>query len=228
MKKLLSAILSFVMVFILVAPMSAYATENNDSEREEILALARQVFPEYITSPKSESFKPTITTQSVDENDKVVRNVTRKVSDTLELTYVEMKSGHSFVIENNIEDVISGSKESGTSSNVTGGKQYTVTIKIASVQSDYAGVFTMSNVKYTIYDNAYDKINSKGTAKANSSQYCTYTANGSDKLTEDSISSAVFGYALTFKLGNGNNKYNYYFTVDFKVGADEAVVDIYI
>lgn len=36
------------MVFILVAPMSAYATEKDDSEGEELLALARQAFLEYI------------------------------------------------------------------------------------------------------------------------------------------------------------------------------------
>lgn len=36
------------MVFVLIAPMSAYATEKDDSEGEELLALARQAFPEYI------------------------------------------------------------------------------------------------------------------------------------------------------------------------------------
>ena len=48
MKNLLIAILLFVMVFVLIASMSAYATENDDSEGEELLALARQAFPEYI------------------------------------------------------------------------------------------------------------------------------------------------------------------------------------
>lgn len=46
MKKIISAVLAIILVATML-PMDTRAVEGNNSEREELLALAFEVFPEY-------------------------------------------------------------------------------------------------------------------------------------------------------------------------------------
>ncbi len=224
MKKRFALFLSLVMVLSSVIPVCTFAAEDNGASRDEIIALASDVFPEYRDKIQGSAPTPCISPRTSGEDDAVVCSVTRQVSDTEELTYVETRAGGTFLIRSTQNDLITGSA-TGSSSSVSGGKFYTKTITIISPNENYAGEVTLNRVQFTIYDSAYDIINSKGTYSAN--RYAIVTPDSSPKYAEDASGDATYKYTIVFTLGeDGHPRYNIGFTVTLRVGGNFAVVDI--
>lgn len=84
MKKLISVCLSLVILFTLF-PINGFAAENTQSEYDQLIALACDVFPEYATAIHNSVNTPYINSRSIG-NPTVISQETRRLSDTEALT----------------------------------------------------------------------------------------------------------------------------------------------
>lgn len=159
MKKLISICLALV-ILLTVFPMNAFAKENTDTEYDQLIELACEVFPEYastINAANSNSYSRA--RSSADYS--VVHCETRSVSDQENLTLAQLASGDIFLIYGNSNLDISIPNQSTTDiSNV--GVSGTATFKFVSTL-DSSCVATLSNVGFTLWYYATSHFTNYGT-----------------------------------------------------------------
>lgn len=172
MKKLLAVILSFVMLMSFAA-LPVHATGYATSEKEEILALACQAFPEYtdIIYGRVSSCQ---TRRNTNETPEIVFSETRSISDNQSISITYYSDGGALLASSTIkyektyEDV---EQSGGTLYN------WTISGKFTTTYDDYPGVCTVSNVRFAINTVGTDTVTNTGSVSTNS--YCVYTGNGS-------------------------------------------------
>ena len=148
MKKLISLCLALVML-LTVFPVNAFAAENTNSEYDQLMELACEVFPEYAsTINAANSSSRNHTRSSADYS--VVHCETRDVSDTESLTLALLSSGDVFLI-NRATDLVNISIPSQNTTDITTvGVSGTATFRFVS-SSDPSWIATLSNVAFTIW-----------------------------------------------------------------------------
>lgn len=159
MRKHLSLLLAAVLLFTML-PFNVLASENT-SEREELLALACEAFPEYADKIMHNPPIPTSATRSATQNNTVtlVTTETRNLSDSTRLTYTEYSDGLIFLTET--EDKYY--KEVTTESYSSSAYAVHATISIKGTSNVNQSYFILDNVSYSLYNGSYDEFTNTGT-----------------------------------------------------------------
>lgn len=170
MKKLLAVILSFAMLMSFAA-LPVHATGYATSEKEEILALACQAFPEYtdIICGRVSTYQ---TRQNANEKPEIVFSETRSISDNQSISITYYSDGGALLASSTIE-----CEKTYEDVEQSGGTLYywTVSGKFTTTYDDYPGVCTVSNVKCTIRTTGADTVTNTGSVSTDS--YCVYNSN---------------------------------------------------
>lgn len=194
MKRFLCILLSLLLVATAI-PYNVLAAETNTSERDELIELACEVFPEY-----EDTIRGNITTtyNRSRANRSVLFNETRKISETQSLTYSQLSDGTAILSSSDYSfNYLTSDTDIESETNVI---KVTLNVTVTCTASD--GVFILSNVKYTTYKNTYDSITSKGSPSTN--QFCMYDSH-SYRYDETSTQSAFIYYRITFQLSEGSS-----------------------
>ena len=218
MKKFFSLIIAFVLI-VCVFPANANATEIDIANREQLLSLACQVFPEYATKIAADQPPSAEALQRSSAETDVVISETRKVNDNMYMTYTELSNGvvtlANFVTYPSL--TYNYRHNNGDATN------YTVTLT-GTAPGSYQ-TFTATNVKFTIYSSDYDCITSVGAPKVTNPDGSTYTTDikTSCSPNETSSNSAVAYYRFPVMFGSLN--YSGVFTLSIKNNV--STVDYY-
>lgn len=216
-----TALLLILMFLLPVISVNVSATENIPSEKEEIIDLACQFFPEYENIIRDQT-PDTTTYARTTAPVKVITKETRPISDNEEITYYGLSDGTALLAltsESFKYSYTNPSSEIGA-----GAISYTVTVKVTCSASGYSGVFTLSNIKYTISQSTYDSINSTGSPST--SGQCKYSDFRSTSH-ESASGSATIYYKLAYN-PDGNTNWRYCKSVDFElfVGNNRMEVEL--
>lgn len=167
MKKLISVCLALVML-LTAFPVNAFAAENTDSEYDQLMELACEVFPEYADRINNTPNRST-TARSV-EPKTVVADETRFVGDSSYLNYKEYSDGTILLtqVRNNDGDDFKYDLTTNSYSTGAGATTANITVKAYYAGGNTSSYFKLSNMIYTTVSNGYDTINSTGTASTTS------------------------------------------------------------
>lgn len=153
MRKVLISLLTAALLISNVFVMSVCAVEQDITDKNQLLALAKETFPEF--SDKIDGMDTPTRSRSSDKS--VAVQLTRNVDSNTTMTYTEYNNGlvtlgaARFV--KNAEINVNDSETHSTY------EEFTATIVAYVVEGP---TFTATNVKYRIYPTAYDKIISVG------------------------------------------------------------------
>lgn len=197
MKKLISICLSLVMLFLLF-PIDAFAAENTQSEYDQLIALACEVFPEYASAIRCENIC-TYTMPRSSNPMEVIYRETREISDTESMSIALLSGGNAIVIYNNFATT---TYTSNTSDIGSVGVSGTASFKV-SMNNAY---FKLNNVEFTIYETGGDYFTDFGTVDE-----CTFYSFEDITLTSTHIEYSIRGTSygtdfFRFKLYFENNK----------------------
>lgn len=198
MKKLISVCLSLVILFTLF-PINGFAAENTQSEYDQLIALACDVFPEYATAIHNSVNTPYINSRSIG-NPTVISQETRRLSDTEALTVALLSSGDVIVIST--DDVkIDKYGQSITESPETG-----VSGRVSFNVAAYGYLFKLLSVNYAIENYSNCSFTSPGTVT-----YCSFLNYNRHQYTSTNLSYTLkFGSISTqffmFRLYFSNNQ----------------------
>lgn len=219
--------LSFILVFVLmltILPMSVYATECEDSEQETVIAQACAVFPEYAALIRGEVSTFTVPNNS-DEPPVIIFQETRPLSTHERITYSQFSDGNGIIVLET-DDAATSTMTGSTMKPIPGGVQFTRSYKVVPTQTfDYSGIFYLDNIKFNIYTNAFDEIDSPGTAYANNEEYCTFDLSGTPDYTEDASTKAGMSYDIYFYYDWADRRH-IWVTLDISLGNDTIDVSI--
>ncbi len=191
MKKIISMILVAVLLCTSL-PMSAYASED-EIVREELLTKACEAFPEFadkITNPQISMAPNTRSTG----NQEPVYTETRQLSDTETIIYTEYASG--LVLLTGIEGEWSRTVNDYESSSFA----VIYDINITASLNEPSGTFRLKNVKYTLVNNGYDAILSKGTPSRSTG--CNGATEIVARMNETASQDAMILYELHFQFAS--------------------------
>ena len=158
MKRVLSILLAAVLLFT-VMPFAVFADESDISEHDELVAKARETFPEYSNKISGHLTPSQVQIQSVSgHSSEVVHSESRYVSDDEVLTYTEYDSGIVTLSEARFN-----ASFTTDSTDVSGSITY-VTATLRGTVSNYGcdNVFIAENFVFAIYAHSYDRIISLG------------------------------------------------------------------
>lgn len=195
MKNCLSLILALVLM-LTVLPMGALAAENT-SERDEILEKACVAFPEYAAKIAADTL-PASALRSA-EPQKMVFTETRAISENEFIVYTEYSDGL-VVLDQGVMDkevIYNSTNDVATAINVD--------ITVKATCTDTSAYFKVSNIKFTINTNSYDRINSIGSPKVYNpsntfNDECIYVQGNHSLNSQESASrKAYVCYPLSFK-----------------------------
>lgn len=192
MKRLFTIILSLVLVISMI-PVGTVAAEDT-SERDELIALACEVFPEYAVFIQNNN--STSRSGSLSEKTEVLFTETRSVSDNERITYVQLSSNGAIIIDETIGQIELIETDSSMS-NFSAGIRGSLSYKVICTHEYYPGIFYLDDFEYTIYTSAYDWINNDGTMTCNNGVYCAFSQ-GSTVYQETANNSAHASYGLRF------------------------------
>ena len=212
MKRLITLILCICLIGVSI-PFSVSANEA-DTERDRLVATACEVFPEYASkiTHSPENFKNRARNSEARE---LVHNETRKVSDNQFMTYSEYSDGVVLLSSSNYRySTVQNGQE-------TSGQNTTVTITITAACNIISGSFKLTNARYTISRNGYDRIDSAGTMSIVEKCYMhtTYTPIWNETASQK----ARIAYRLSWYLGPDPGDY-LCSVVSLKVGNNGAIV----
>lgn len=151
-RKLLSLFLAFSLL-LTVLPFYVLAEEDKPLSREEHLALACEIFPEYADLISGTRTISTYLQRSTEPE--VVFSETRNLSDTYQMTLIEYSDGETVIISNNTTYISKIQSASGA------GISYYVVDFLVTMEGS-TQQFIVENAKFTINYNDYDFITSKG------------------------------------------------------------------
>lgn len=222
MKKLLTIVLTFVFMLTMYIPAfaaeaSAADTTHNPSKvttQEDVEALVRKYFPEEYARIMSSA--PTACTPSADtyviSPATVASIMTKEINKNESISILHLKNGRDAFLYN---------VDFYTNSTSSGADYTTVDTGIMMTIPTYSGFLTINGFNYTIYDNAYDKINSAG-----SSLGSTYGVSiRTDKATENSSGPASVTYSMPFDFNFVDGQT--VFTLQVSIGNNERTYSVY-
>ena len=193
------AIIHALAMLLTTAALPVHAIDTYSKERNEIIELACEVFPEYVSAILWQN--PTSSTYSRSAQDfNIVHREVREVSDTESLGIALLSSGNAVVTYTQYATDIEYSVSSEDIGSV--GFAGTATFKVISNNL----YFHLSNVKFTIYEYSGDYFTDYGAVTAsNFHDYELENASSSKieyTLYYSSASGAFFPFSVTFS----NNK----------------------
>lgn len=156
MRKYLAMLLAAVMLLTMM-PLGAAATETDTSERDELIALASEVFPEYANQICEERIGTYAVSRGLGQRELVVTE-SRSVSDTETLIYSEYSDGIVLLTDYDFE------KEVTYVDRQTGAGITTTTVDIKATCTGVSGYCKLDDVVYSLVSSSYDMIHDKGTA----------------------------------------------------------------
>ena len=197
MKKLIAVCLSLVMLFAFL-PVYGLAAENTQSEHDQLIALACEVFPEYASAIRCEN-TCTYTMQRSSNPMEVIYRETREISDTESMSIALLSGGNAIIIYNNFATT---TYTSNTTDIGSVGVSGTASFKV-SMNNAY---FKLNNVEFTIYETGGDYFTDFGTVDE-----CTFYSFEDITLTSTHIEYSIRGTSygtdfFRFKLYFENNK----------------------
>lgn len=159
MKRYIS-ILLVMLILLSVLPMGAFAAKDGTVERDELIALACEVFPEYASKIRGEELTATNGLQRTTLSREIVKTETRPVSENETISYVEYSDGTVYLA--NSEVYLLYSPHSSFPDNSTT-DVYVGSLIITSNLNDDA-LIIISNIKYAVVSNSADYVISVGNA----------------------------------------------------------------
>lgn len=157
MKRVLSILLAAVLLFTMM-PFAAFADESEASERDELLAQACEVFPEYASMIRGEYVAPQSLPQ--DGGNEKLFEEHRDISDTTTMSIVGYMSGDVYVTTQTTSGYEITYSTSNVSSGVTGVRGF---VSFRATCTNASGLFKLNDVQFQILYNASDYFMSYGT-----------------------------------------------------------------
>lgn len=198
MKRTLSLIFALV-ILVNVMSFGVYARETS-SGRDELLNKACLAFPEYANKIKADTLPATAMARSTAPRE-VVYSDTRALSSTEYVAYTEYSDGLFAVDLLTVNASFNAQTSDMDTEQVGSATHFTVSIKATcSLTSSY---FEVTNVKFTIYAYANDRITKAGSPSAHnpansSGDKCTYVSSTLVSI-ENGSTPASLTYPLTFR-----------------------------
>lgn len=200
MKRFLSAIFAAVLLLTML-PFGAFAAEDKSSERDKLIAQACEVFPEYADKIRNQKMQPNSRSHSLEASKLIYSDSRDAPNNGGTILYSEYSDG--IVL---LTSYIPTKKVTVVDSH-TGAGATAYTINIVATCSGISGTFTAKNVKYTTISSAYDRIDSVGTYKTETTEMTGYVAcalqndtpNPYVVMNESASGSAIITYKLTFR-----------------------------
>ena len=171
MKRIFAIILSLVML-LTTAALPVHATDFSSDDRDEIISLACEVFPEYESAIRWENVSTYALPRS-SQSPEVVHRETRQLSDTVSMGISLLSTGGAIVTRTEFSDDINYTQNINDIGSI--GFAGSATFEVV-LNDDY---FELSDVRFTVYDYYDDCFSDYGTVTANS--FTSYS-----KVTESS------------------------------------------
>ena len=205
MKKTICVFMSVVLL-LLSFPLSVSATEEKQIgyTRDEIVALASEVFPEY-SDKIVEAYSEEPSAPTARGAKQLVRELSRETEDGEQISYAEYSDG---------EVLLSVARSYPYSSShtitdfVIDGSISRHTITVVGTSSECSGEFTLSNVCIAIYGNGYDRFTNVGSGVATGKAYTYGNPLMLCRMIEKSTQNAIIKYLVYWPYGNGVMEYN--------------------
>lgn len=226
MKKTLSLCLATIMILLCI-PIHVSATEDSTNDRQEIISLACEVFPEYSNKICKNNNSRSMNNAIESERELIFTEI-RNVTEDEYMMYSEYSDGIVLLTNYAFDyDILSENISTGA-----GATEVTMSLKATCAEDGYNGVFYLDNFRYVFNSYTYDRIISLGTTRAVGS--CKLTEN--DDMTgyenpryslyETSSQKAYAEYYLNFWPGSSG-----YFTfnscLDIRVGNNGCTISHY-
>lgn len=210
MKKIISFCLVALML-VSVLPVGAFAAQDEQDEREQLLAQACSVFPEYAAAIRGEA-AATYSLPASDNRNEVVFTETREISDTETLSITQMASGDIIVTQGEFEYLKVETTDSSVS-DVGPDKIGYASFKATCTDAD--GVFYYKNVGFIIHQNGSGFFTSYGTASTSG-----------DASKKDPTETATYiRYGITYNVSKAPALREIYnFTLSFSGGKLQAML----
>lgn len=192
MKRLFALVLSLILV-ISMMPVDAVATESN-SERDELIALACEVFPEYANKISTTITVVNSHSRSVDSRE-IVASESRSASNGDIITYTEYSDGLILLSDTEFYSQITYNDRQ------TGANATVVDISIRATCNLTNKAVTINNIIYTLNGSGYDSINAAGTASTVSGTSASRTVY---RANETASQPAKLEYHLSFRYANSS------------------------
>lgn len=213
MRRLFSIVLAAVLIITSLPLLHASATEVDLTDYDQLIALAKDVFPEY--SDKITNYKaPSIQPRHSNSQPVIVIQDTRKVDDSTYITYTEQNDGTialgtlRFVTTPELD--VDETETSGTFT------RYTVTLTGTVVEGSH--IFIATDVVYGIYPTTYDRIISKGTYFLRGREYDECGLISADYVNQIETASSSARLIYSFPITVGTRDYTGYFVLDVQAG----------
>ena len=192
MKRFLCILLSLLLIATTI-PYNVLAAENNTSERDELIELACEVFPEYASKIRNPNTSTYALSRSSSSSE-LVTNETRAISDSEYLIYTEYSDGFTLLTDVDFDSELTVTDRVLASSY----SQVTLRIK-ATCTYDSSDYFVLSGVVCTLNKTAYDTIDDTGTYTCYGD--CSVSAAYTPILSESASIDAQISYRLNFVCG---------------------------
>lgn len=222
MKRCLSIFLSLLLMLTMF-PVTANATENSTTECEELIDLACQIFPEYVSKIKNHEISTYALPRNI-EQPEIVFSETRAVSEDENIIYTEYSDGAVLLTD------LQFNKEVTYVDRQTGAGATVVTVNIKATCNQVSDqYFKLSNVVYTLNGAGYDSIDNPGTASTStpatngSGHACNIIGSRTYEPNETASANARLMYHLQFRYHLVADRfYDSYLTLE--VGDNSATV----
>ena len=222
MKKLLTIVLTFVFMLTMYIPAfaadaSAADTTHNPSKvttQEDVEALVRKYFPEEYARAMAAApaaCAPSAGTYVISPAT-VVSTMTKEINENESISLLKLSNGRRAALYQ--VNFYNNSTSSGSG-------YTTIDTDIIMTILSYSGTLIINGFNYTIYDNAYDKINSTGSDTGS-----TYTVSvRPGKTTENSSGPASVTYAMPFDYSFVDGQTT--FALEVFIGNNERTYSVY-
>ena len=191
-------VITMVSLFEVQSDIEYYASTSQEAKAsdeiktdDEMIKLALEYFPEYSERIKNPVRLNMRNSQTTLETDTLVINEKRNVSDDEQIVYQEYASGRAnilFIVDEYVDSISNGSN-------------YTSKVISVRVYSAFlAGSMYIDGIKYTIYNNSYDKITDYGYVGMSALPITV----SHKQATENSSGPATATYTATFGFNSGS------------------------
>lgn len=210
MRKVFTALLTAALLFSNVFMMSVCAVEQDITDKNQLLVLAKETFPEF--SDKIDGMDTPSRARSSDKS--VAVRLTRNVDSNTTMTYTEYNNGIvTLGAARFAEDAEINVNDSEIHSTYV---EYTATIVAYVLEGP---TFTATNVKYRIYPTDYDQIVSVGNYSIPG--YTDDDFEVSLRGNETASQSACASYEFLCPVGGSQNSGGVYFNLQGNVTSVE-------
>lgn len=189
MKRLISLVISAILL-VNTFSLCASAAETSASERDELIALACNAFPEYASTIR-EGTSPYSSPSRSASSDQIVFSETRDVSENESITVSLYASGDVIIIDQGLDAFPITIVDENTSAISNVGVSGTADFKMT---GPGRGIFKLNNVSFVIYYYASDYFTNNGTIDLPDNTYNDVA------YVEISNSTTFIQYNVTFNM----------------------------